>query len=100
VTVRAFMEANDPTRIDLHNKIDLKTGVRYLGRAWCDVATGRWLCLADVGALCVVEVRLIVSGEASTPPTSDPKGRPELRIVANAEELTTALSDPEETLAP
>ena len=38
-----------------------------LGHAWCDLSTGRWLCLADVGALCVVEVRLVVDGEAATP---------------------------------
>lgn len=67
MTVRAFIENADPTRIDLDNKIDPKTGVRYLGQAWQDVATGRWLCLADVGALCIVEVRLIVDGNALTP---------------------------------
>lgn len=67
MTVRAFIENKDSTRIDLHNKIDPTTGVRYLGRAWCDLFTGRWLCLADVGALCVVEVRLVVDGKASSP---------------------------------
>jgi hypothetical protein len=72
VTVRAFIDRRDPTRIDVNNKIDPKTGVRYLGQAWCDVLTGRWLCLADVvGALCLVEVRLVIDGEA--PATSDPK---------------------------
>lgn len=67
MTVRAVHDRNDPTRIHLHNKIDPKTGVRYLGHAWCDLTTGRWLCLADVGALCVVEVRLVVDGEVLTP---------------------------------
>ena len=71
MTVRAFIENKDPTRIDLHNKIDPKTGVRYLGHAWCDRWTGRWLCMADVGALCVVEVQLVDDPEP--PPSSDLK---------------------------
>jgi hypothetical protein len=66
VTVRAFIDRDNPLRIDLHNKIDPKTGVRYIGSAWRDAASGRWLCLADVGALCVVEARIIVDGEAET----------------------------------
>jgi hypothetical protein len=70
MTVQAFRDKNDPLRIDLHNKIDPKTGVRYLGHAWCDLWTGRWLCLADVGALCVVEVTLV---DLPAPPPSDPK---------------------------
>lgn len=70
MTVRAFMDRADPTRIDLDNKIDRETGVRYLGRAWCDVATGKWLCLADCGALCVEEVKLVDTTQAET---SDPE---------------------------
>ena len=70
MTVCSFIDRRDPTRIDLHNKIDPKTGVRYLGQAWLR-ADGRWLCLSDGGALCVVEIQLVIDGE--TPPTSDPK---------------------------
>ena len=99
MTVRAFADRGDPTRIDLHNKIDPKTGVRYLGSAWCDVATGRWLCLADVGSLCVVEVRLIVSGEGEAAPASE-DGTPELRIVVDNETHEGTTSDLEEKLAP
>ena len=72
MTVRAFIENKDPTRIDLHNKIDQKTGVRYLGHAWRDRWSGRWLCMADVGALCIVEVQLVDDPEPPPPP-SDPK---------------------------
>jgi len=70
MTVRAFTDPRDPTRIDLHDKIDPTTGVRYLGHAWREPHTGRWLCLADVGALCVVEVQLVDLDV----PTSDPEG--------------------------
>ena len=91
MTVHAFADRGDPTRIDLHNKIDPKAGIRYLGRAWCDVATGRWLCLADVGALCVVEIRLVVDGEAATPigdvtPAGD--DAPAMTVVSCTEEAT------------
>ena len=90
MTVRAYMDRKDLTRIDVNNKIDPKTGVRYLGYAWCDVATGRWLCLADVGALCVVEVRLVVDGEATTPigdvtPAGD--DAPAMKIVSCTKEV-------------
>jgi hypothetical protein len=68
MTVRAFIDKRDPTRVDLHNKIDPQTGVRYLGHAWRDVFGDRWFCMADVGALCVVEVKLV-----DDPATSDPK---------------------------
>ena len=68
MTVHAFLDRRDPTRVDLHNKIDPKTGVRYIGHAWCDVLTGRWLCLADVGALCVVEIQVVdLPKEDATP---------------------------------
>lgn len=70
MTVRSFIDRRDPRRIDLHNKIYPKTGVRYLGQAWLR-DDGRWLCLADVGALCVVEIQLVIDEEAA--PTSDPK---------------------------
>lgn len=53
MTVRAFSNRLDPTRIDLDNKIDPRTGIRYLGQAWRDPTTDGWLCLADVGAMCV-----------------------------------------------
>lgn len=69
MTVHAFMDLGDPLRIDLDNKIDPTNGVRYIGHAWFDLVSGRWLCLADVGALCVVEVRLVDGAS----PTSDPK---------------------------
>jgi hypothetical protein len=85
MTVRAFMDSADPLRIDLNNKIDPKNGVRYLGSAWFDLVTGRWMCLADVGALCVVEVRLIVSGEG-IPSTSDPEQPTTLRLVETADD--------------
>lgn len=63
--VRVFMEGRHATRIDLHNKIDPKTGVRYLGHAWCDLWTGMWRCMADVnGALCVVEIESVTVEEA------------------------------------
>jgi len=68
VTVRAFIESKDPTRIDLNNKIDPKTGVRYLGHAW--------FCMADVGALCVVEVKLVDDPEATPPSDSKESLRP------------------------
>ena len=99
MTVRAFMDPKDPTRIDVNHKIDPKTGVRYLGSAWCDVATGRWLCLADVGALCLVEVRLIVSGEGEAAPDSE-NGTPDLRIVDDNETHEGMTSDPKDKLAP
>jgi hypothetical protein len=83
VTVRAFVNPTDPTTIDLHNKIDPRHAVRYLGRAWRDVATGRWLCLADVGALCVVEVRLIINGESEASPHAP--GRAPLFVVVREE---------------
>ena len=98
MTVHAFADRGDPTRIDLHNKIDPETGVRYLGSAWCDVATGRWLCLADVGSLCVVEVRLIISGEGEAAPDSE-DGTHELRIVVDNEKPEGRTSDPKEKLA-
>ncbi len=93
MTVRTYTDPKDPTSIDLHNKIDLATGLRYLGRVWRDLATGRWLCLADVGALCVVEVRLVIGGEANDPPTSDPDAQPSLRIVDDP--MTSTTSDPD-----
>ena len=68
MTVRAFMDRRDPT-IDLHNKIDPGTGIRYIGRAWSDLS-GRWFCMADLGALCVVEIKLVGDPLATT---SDPK---------------------------
>lgn len=71
MTVRAFIDRSDKSKtIDLHNKIDPKTGVRYLGRAWCDLWTGKWFCMADVGALCVVEITLV---DDPGPPPSDPQ---------------------------
>jgi len=76
VTVRAFIESKDPTRIDLNNKIDPKTGVRYLGHAWFDLWTGKWFCMADVGALCVVEVKLVDDPEATPPSDSKESLRP------------------------
>lgn len=83
MTVRAFVEGMNPARIDLDGKIDPKTGVRYLGRAWRNNATGRWLCLADVGALCVVEVRLVIDGGAENP--LDPDAPSALRLVSGEE---------------
>ena len=80
MTVRVFVDPTNPTRIDLNNKIDPKNGVRYLGSAWRDPGTGRWLCLAAVGTLCVVEVRLVVSGEG-VPSTSDPEHETTLCLV-------------------
>ena len=71
MTVGAFQDRSDPLSIDLHNKVDPTNGVRYIGKAWCDLFTGRWLCLADVGALCVVEIKLV--DDPAPPATSDPK---------------------------
>ena len=95
MTVRAFIDRRDPTRIDLHNKIDPKTGVRYLGHAWRDAATGRWLCLAAIGALCIVEVRLIINGDGEHASGLD-AGQHELRIIDDE----TSTSDPKRTLEP
>ena len=73
MTVRAFMDRRDPTQIDLHNKIDPNTGIRYIGRAWSDLS-GRWFCMADLGALCVVEIKLVGDPDPPAPlATSDPK---------------------------
>lgn len=66
MTVWATFDRSNPLEIDLHNKIDPKTGIRYLGHAWCDLWTGRWLCMADNGALCIVEAKLVVDGKAKT----------------------------------
>lgn len=67
MTVWTTIDRAKPMEVDLHNKIDPKTGIRYLGHAWCDLWTGRWLCMADNGALCIVEVKLVVDGDAGTP---------------------------------
>jgi hypothetical protein len=53
VTVEA---TPNTTEIDLHNVVDEKTGIRYIGKARREFG-GQWRCLADVGgALCLVEV--------------------------------------------
>jgi hypothetical protein len=82
MTVRAYM-TGDPTRIDLSNKIDPESGLRYLGSAWRDPGTGQWLCMADAGALCVVEVWITLDGE-SPPSHVTPESSPKLHLIKGA----------------